>query len=388
MASSARSTGGANQRSVALEKRLCHTLVADALVHVEDELKEVRAVRFLSSHPWNAGKRLRPITFLLSTLCMRLDKGRDMAVNGRESRLASAIELFHEASLVHDDLVDRAQLRRGSPTIQMSSGEGMALLAGDYLLFRGLKLVLDAAEGADDIRLARDMADTGLNIAMGEAEQLDRYLRRFHDPERLAMKTYLDLIAKKTACLFGACAEGGAAMENATPQQRLHFREFGMNLGVAFQMVDDVMDVAGDPAAARKTLRSNLVEGTVTLPMIHALERAPEFGVLLDLSHTDRRDPHAQSAFSALLQHPDTLAACAESIDGHVAHARTALSQLPFNIYRVGLEDLLDYVRACPWGGLPDMPASRRPGAVRPAARAAVPPKRVAATRKTPRRTQ
>ncbi len=336
-----------------LDERLCHTLVADALQHVNRELVEVRAAQFLSTHPWAPGKRLRPITFLLSNLCVRLHNRRDMRINGRESRLACAIELFHEASLVHDDLVDRAQLRRGAPTIQMSSGEGLALLVGDYLLFRGLKLVLDAAEGADDIRLARDLADTGLNVAMGEAEQLDRYLRRLHDPERLQMKTYLDLIAKKTAGLFAACAEAGAAMEGADETMRLQFRDFGMNLGIAFQMIDDVMDVAGDAAAAQKTLRSNLGEGTVTLPMIHALAAAPQHAALLTVGQTPDPDSAAYREFSALLQHPDTLAACARSIDDYAAKARAALALAPLNIYRVGLEDLLDYICDCPWGGAP-----------------------------------
>jgi geranylgeranyl pyrophosphate synthase len=291
--------------------------------------------------------------FLLSNLCMRLYRRRDMRINGRESRLASAIELFHEASLVHDDLVDRAQLRRGAPTIQMSSGEGLALLVGDYLLFRGLKLVLDAAEGAEDIRLARELADTGLNVAMGEAEQLDRYLRRLQDPQRLHMSTYIDLIAKKTAGLFAACAEAGAAMEGADESMRLQFREFGRNLGIAFQMIDDVMDVAGDAAAAQKTLRSNLGEGTVTLPMIHALAAAPHHAPLLTLSQTPDTDSEAYREFSALLQHPDTLKACADSIDAYATLARTALVQVPLNIYRVGLEDLLDYICDCPWGGAP-----------------------------------
>lgn len=363
---SVNSSGSTKEPTLALENRLCHSLVAEALEHVNHELIEVRSVRFLSSHPWAAGKRLRPITFLLSNLCMRLEKGRDMGVNGRESRLASAIELFHEASLVHDDLVDRAQRRRGSPTIQMSSGEGLALLIGDYLLFRGLKLVLDAAQGAEDIRLAREMADTGLNIAMGEAEQLDRYLRRLDDPERLAMKTYLDLIAKKTACFFAACAESGAAMEDADAQQRMHFREFGMNLGIAFQMVDDVMDVAGDPAVAQKTLRSNLDEGTVTLPMIHVLASQPRFATLLEMGQQPTPDSADHRAFSSLLRHPSTLAACSSSIDEYAAKARAALAQTPLNIYRLGLEDLLDYVRACPWGGSP-MNASRTAPAAKPA---------------------
>lgn len=347
--------------SVALDSRLCHTLVADALKQMDVELLEVRSVRFLSSHPWASGKRLRPMTFLLSNLALRLDRGRATNVNGRESRLASAIELFHEASLVHDDLVDRAQMRRGTPTIQMSGGEGLALLVGDYLIFRGLKLVLDAAQTTDDIRLAREMADTGLSIARGEAEQLDRYLSRFESPDRATMPAYIDLIAKKTAGFFAGCAEAGAAMGGADAATRVIFREFGMHMGIAFQMVDDVLDVAGDLEAAQKTLRSNVDEGTITLPMIHALALHSGNRELKALVAGRTLSAKARQRVARLLARADVLRACDTTIEQYVAKAKGWLAKAPLNIYRLGLEDLLDYVQMCPWGNIFPLAREGRP---------------------------
>lgn len=171
-------SGGSTDAAAAFRSRLFFTLVEDLLAQAEFELVEVKSVRFLADYPWTPGKRLRPITFLLSNFSVRLERGVSLESNGRESRLAAAIELLHEASLVHDDLVDGSSLRRGAPAMHMMNGQGLALLIGDYMVFRGLKLILDAAESRDDIVLAKELANTGLAIAQGEADQLDRYLRQ------------------------------------------------------------------------------------------------------------------------------------------------------------------------------------------------------------------
>ena len=137
-------------------RRLCCTLVAETLCKVELELADIKSVRFLADCPWPPGKQLRPITFLLAYLSVAVEKTLTPSTDGRESRLAAAIELMHEASLVHDDLVDRNLLRRGEGTVQTVRGDGARpILIGDYMVFRGLKLVLDAARSQQDIVLAR-----------------------------------------------------------------------------------------------------------------------------------------------------------------------------------------------------------------------------------------
>ena len=273
------------------QSRLCYTLVSDLLRDSEVHLVEAKSVRFLCDYPWVAGKRLRPIAFLLSNLSVQIERFGQVSVDGRESRLAAAIELLHEASLVHDDLVDRAQVRRGVPTVQMENGQGLALLIGDYMVFRGLKLVLDAAESRQDILLAQELANAGLQIAHGEADQLDRYLRRLDWDERMSLAHYLDVIAKKTAAFFAGCCEAGAAMAGAPagPCAR-PTAEFGHNLGIYFQIMDDLMDVLGDAGVARKSLRNNLAEGTVTLPMIHAWQLHPRSALLRKVAEASPLD--------------------------------------------------------------------------------------------------
>lgn len=333
-------------------ERLCYSLVADILGAVEIELLEIKSVRFMCEYPWPPGKRLRPITFLLSNLNVRLERFGEISANGRESRLAAAIEIMHEASLVHDDLVDRSEVRRGVPTVQMKNGEGLALLIGDYMVFRGLKLALDAAESRNDIVLAQQLATTGLNIAHGEADQLDRYLRRSGWQDRMSMENYLEVIAKKTAAFFAGCAEGGAALAGADPALRKVFRTFGMDMGIYFQMMDDLMDVIGDPGVAQKSLRSNLTEGTVTLPMIHAWELHPGDDSLKCVAQRRSLDGRRQTALYRRLASREVVARCEETMARYLASAKQGLARMPVNIYRTGLADLLDYVQHCPWGGL------------------------------------
>lgn len=339
--------------------RLCYSLVDGILKQVEMELLEVKSVRFLCNYPWPPGKRLRPIIFLLSNLSFRLEKSQSLKMNGRESRLAAAIELMHEASLVHDDLVDRSATRRGVPTMHMSSGEGLALLIGDYMVFRGLKLVLDAAETREDIVLAQELANSGVSIAQGEADQLDRYMREKTWEDRMSMDNYLDVIAKKTAMFFAGCAEAGVALAGADMQTRRDYREFGMNLGLYFQMMDDLIDVTGDPAKAEKSLRNNLAEGTVTLPMLHAWEMYPSDRALRALASGRQLGEKVQSNLYRLLSSEPVIARTQETMKSCADRAWQALSRMPNNIYRMGLADMLDYIERCPWGGL-ELPVKRK----------------------------
>jgi geranylgeranyl pyrophosphate synthase len=335
-----------------LQDRLCYTLVAEVLQKIDFHLLEIRSVRFLSDYPWQSGKKLRPITFLLCYLSVLVQRTSRPKMDGRESRLAAAIELLHEASLVHDDIVDRSTVRRGKPTMQVLHGESLALLIGDYMVFRGLKLVLDAASSREDILLAQELADTGLAIAQGEADQLDRYLRRFEPENRMSMDNYIGVIGKKTAAFFAGCAEAGAAMGGADRPLRAAYRDFGMSMGLAFQMIDDLMDVLGDPNKAAKTLRNNIAEGTVTLPMIHAWRLYPDDPLLKKLAFGENTNRREQSRVHKILSRPEVIERSRATMNEYAEQARSHLARLPSSIYRVGLADLLDYVLCCPWGGL------------------------------------
>ena len=332
--------------------RLCYSLVADIIAQVERELIELKALRFLQNVPYKQGKRLRPLIFLLSNLSIRAAHNQSLNTSGREASLACAIELLHEASLIHDDIVDKSDLRRGTPTLQMSQGEGLSLLIGDYMIFQSLKLILDSAESREDIILAREFMETGLNIAQGEAEQLDRYLNRNSVENRMNIETYIDIIAKKTAAFFAGCAEAGTALANAHRDVRNVYREFGMNLGLVFQMMDDVMDIIGDERLAKKSLNNNMNEGTVTLPTIHAWQHYPANVSLKKLSECVPISTDEQHELQGILCSYEVISSCKETIKKYVDKTEDYLSMMPKNIYTLGLFDLFDYVKNFPWGGM------------------------------------
>lgn len=331
---------------------LCYSLVADILEKVEHHLHEVKAIRILNNHHWTGGKRLRPIVFLLSNLSMREANARCLENHDRETLFASSVELLHEASLIHDDIVDKSDVRRGQPTMQMTHGEGLSLLIGDYLIFQGLKLILDAAESHEDIKLAKELANTGLSIAHGEAEQLNRYLNQDSVDIRMSMENYFGIIAKKTAAFFAGCAEAGAALGGADVEVRKNYREFGMNLGLLFQMMDDMMDVYGDVSLAQKSLKNNIGEGTVTLPMIHAWKLYPNHEELNKLGTRQAIHPDSARTIYQLLADENVLTACKETIQEYIDKVVSCLAIMPRNIYTMGLADLFDYIKLCPWGGM------------------------------------
>lgn len=343
-------------------ERLCRTLVEGLLEEVELLLIEVRSAQFLANHPWPPGKRLRPMVFLLSNLSIQAAGPGAPSANGRKSRLAAAIELLHEASLVHDDIVDRSPTRRGLPSVHTANGDGMAVLIGDYMVFRGMKLILDSVTSLQDVALARELTDTGLRIAHGEIDQLHRRLNR--GDARIGLDEYLDVISHKTAGFFAGCAEAGAALAGAPAPLRRHYRRFGMNLGLAFQMVDDVMDVFGDSDKARKTLRNDLAEGTVTLPVIHAYEAFPTDVTLLKFSSGETLSERERTSLYRLLRDEEILRRCVDSVRRYASIAERELDAMPANIFRMGLADLLAYVTRCSWGGLEDALGEPSAGAV------------------------
>lgn len=201
------------------------------------------------------GKRLRP---LLALLCAA-------ALGNTESnqiKFAATIEFIHTATLLHDDVVDISSLRRGRPTANAEFGNAPSVLVGDFLYTRAFQLMVQLAN--QDV--LRHMADTTNIIAEGEVLQLVRA----GDPET-SEEQYLDVITRKTAILFAAACYGAAALSGIREDTREALREFGLNLGIAFQMIDDVLDYEGDPATMGKNVGDDLTEGKATLPLIHAL---------------------------------------------------------------------------------------------------------------------
>jgi octaprenyl-diphosphate synthase len=232
--------------------------------HVADAAPDVRAA---SRHLLDAGgKRLRPLLVLLA--------GRAAGDPARAPILclAGAAELVHSATLLHDDVIDDGRVRRGVPAARLLWGNAVSVLGGDFLLARALELALcSEIPGALSSLLAvvRRMID-------GEALQLDRRGRL--DPDEGA---YREIVDAKTAALFGWCGRAGALAAGAPERVAEALEAYGLDLGRAFQIVDDVLDLAGRPDELGKTLLADVREGKLTLPILYAIRRRPLLQELL-----------------------------------------------------------------------------------------------------------
>ena len=239
-----------------------HSVVADEFQQVNeliiDQLhSDVDMVENIGHYIVDAGgKRLRPLLVLLSAAA--LGKCDAAAI-----KFAAVIEFIHTATLLHDDVVDISSLRRGRPTANAEFGNAPSVLVGDFLYTRAFQLMVQLG----DMDILRHMADTTNTIAEGEVLQLVRA-----GNARTTEAQYLDVITRKTAILFAAGCFGAATLggQDAKACQNLH--HFGLNLGIAFQMIDDVLDYEGDPAAMGKNVGDDLNEGKPTLPLIYTLQ--------------------------------------------------------------------------------------------------------------------
>ena len=205
------------------------------------------------------GKRLRPSLVLLSAGAAGYpgDTGGE-----RHHEMAAVVEFIHTATLLHDDVVDASEMRRGRKTANAEFGNAAAVLVGDFLYSRAFQMML----GAQSMRVMQVLADTTNKIAEGEVLQL----MNCHDPD-LDEGGYLEVIRRKTAKLFEAAARLGAVLGAAPGPLEEGLAEYGMRLGTAFQLIDDVLDYSGDPATIGKSLGDDLAEGKPTLPLIRAM---------------------------------------------------------------------------------------------------------------------
>ena len=206
------------------------------------------------------GKRLRPMLLLLAA--------RALGHQGPDAhQLAAVIEFIHTSTLLHDDVVDESDLRRGRSTANAVFGNAASVLVGDFLYSRSFQLMVELGS----MEVQEILADTTNRIAEGEVLQL----LHVRNPD-VDEAGYLRVIERKTAILFAAATRLGALLAGAggDVQQRLH--DYGLNLGIAFQIADDVLDYSADEAALGKHLGEDLAEGKMTLPLIHAMDHADE----------------------------------------------------------------------------------------------------------------
>jgi len=202
------------------------------------------------------GKRIRPMLLLLSS------KLFDYAGRGA-IKLGAVVEIIHTATLVHDDIIDEAQTRRGRPAANTQWGNSKCVLAGDWLYMQAFKIAVQER----NFRTLDTLIDLTQQMVEGELLQMEKL------GKLISLDEHFDLIYRKTACLFSVCMRIGAILGDATPEQEENLAQYGRDLGMAFQIVDDVLDLTATERVLGKPVASDLREGKVTMAVIHALER-------------------------------------------------------------------------------------------------------------------
>ncbi len=288
-------------------------------IGVGDDLVEKSARHLLSLE----GKRLRPV-------CVALAARAGTGFDERARDLAVAVELVHSATLLHDDVVDQGTVRRGEPTARLLYGNAASVFAGDWLLIEALRRVRKA--GVD--RVLDSLLETIDTMIVAEALQLEHRGRLMADRE-----TYFSVIDGKTASLFRWAMQAGGRAGGLPESACRALEDYGRNLGLAFQIIDDTLDLAGDAAETGKALFIDLAEGKVTYPILIGLERDPSLRPWLERAAKEGRvDADIATRVTEVLKVTGAMEETTALAQSHVDRAIERLTALPPSAARDALE--------------------------------------------------
>ncbi len=292
---------------------------------------EIRLIDQLGHYIINSGgKRLRPALVLLSANCF----GRH---DRRHIELAAIIEFIHTATLLHDDVVDASMLRRGQATANQRWGNEASVLVGDFLYSRAFQMMVEI----DSMPIMTILADATNKIAEGEVQQLiNRY-----DPETTEER-YLQVIHHKTAKLFEAAAQAGAAVAGQDPQREQAMAAYGKHLGIAYQFIDDLLDYSAPSERLGKNIGDDLAEGKPTLPLLYAMWNSPEKEAAMIRNAIKSGGLREIEQISQVIAATGALRYTAERAREEAAAAVRALEGLPRSSYLDALTALADFVTA------------------------------------------
>ena len=289
---------------------------------------EVSLVNQIAEYIISAGgKRIRPVLVLLLAKAYGYQ-------GAAHHELAAVVEFIHTATLLHDDVVDESSMRRGRQTANAMFGNAASVLVGDFLYSRSFQMMV----GLDNMRVMQILSDATNVIAEGEVLQL----LNMHDPD-VTQDSYLKVIRSKTAKLFEAAAELGALVGGASDAQIEAAGEYGRSLGTAFQLIDDVLDYAGDAAEIGKNVGDDLREGKPTLPLIYLMEHGTEQQRELVRSCIENGDEQHFDAVLAAVTSSGALDYTRRAAIVAAERAAAAIADLPESEYKQSLLQLCSF---------------------------------------------
>lgn len=275
----------------------------------------------------SGGKRLRPMLLLLAAGAL--------GYSGREHiTLAAVIEFIHTATLLHDDVVDESSLRRGQNTVNTLWGNAASVLVGDYLYSRSFELMV----GVKNMRVMEILSGTTTAIAEGEVLQL----LNCNNPATTEQK-YLEVIARKTAILFSAAAQLAAVLADASEEVENGLKDYGLHLGIAFQLIDDVLDYKADPEELGKNLGDDLAEGKPTLPLIYAMEHGDDVQAAMLRKTIEQGDRERFKEVYVIVESTNAIAYTSQRARQEAEKAIAALNCLPSSEFKQALIRLAQF---------------------------------------------
>jgi octaprenyl-diphosphate synthase len=300
------------------------------LRHVQSRVQLIPQIgRYIQT---SGGKRVRPALLLMAARLAGYQGDRAVL-------FASVVEFIHTATLVHDDIIDESELRRGRLAVHSRWGNDITVLLGDYLYIKSMALALTQ----DSLDLIRLLCDVTLRMIEGELFQLTKT-----GDIDITIEEHFEIIRRKTAHLFGGCAKIGGLLGGVSEEQAEALWEYGFNLGVAFQIVDDFLDYTADETALGKPIGSDLREGKVTLPVIYLLERGgPSARALVEAIVRERDVTREQwNELKRLMAECQAISTAERQAQHYASLAQEYLAGFPPSLEREALLALPDYVIA------------------------------------------
>jgi octaprenyl-diphosphate synthase len=326
----------ARRDPVAAAKRI-FGLITEEMKLVEKEYEkqtssQIQVIDYLGDYlRESGGKRVRPALLILSSNAVDSKRCGESTI-----RLATVMEMLHTATLVHDDIIDNSYTRRNRASVNAKFGNQTAVLMGDWLYMTAFETSLRER--------SLDILDilTALTRLMTEGELIQLTVLGRSD---ISVEDYFDILRRKTAYLFSACCEIGALLSGANEEQRIGLRDYGMNLGIAFQLADDVLDFIADDNQLGKRSGADLLEGKLTLPLILLRDAQP--GIVGQLDAIMARGEYQgeeRRAIRKALELGQTIEKTRTLAHEHAAAARKNLEILPDSEYRRALEEVTVYM--------------------------------------------
>jgi octaprenyl-diphosphate synthase len=316
-------------------KRVYHG-IQDDLGRVEDKLRDLSRspsplITEVSGYLFQkTGKRIRPALILLSAKALGYRGPDDILI-------AALVELIHTSSLIHDDIIDNAGTRRGKATVHSKWGPNITVLLGDYLYIKSINLSLQCRSP----RVTSILTEVSVRMIEGE-------IKEYGSSGQLSLEEtdYLDIIDKKTAALFSASCRLGGILGRAADGSEEALADYGLNLGLCFQLVDDLLDYTGDEDLLGKPVLTDLAEGRITLPLIHALSRdgAGARGRIEGLLKAHKDNRGARREIVDIVQSLGGLDYAFQKASEYCRKSKNSLATLPPSAYTESLSLLADFV--------------------------------------------